>query len=61
MGKDGVSGIGRIKESGGITIAQDEETSIVFGMPKHAISSGYVDKVLPADRIVGELLKIIYN
>ncbi len=47
MGDDGVLGIGKIKNAGGITIAQDEKTSVVFGMPRVAIESGCIDKVLP--------------
>lgn len=51
MGDDGAKGIKKIKEAGGITIAQDKESSIIFGMPKVAIESGYIDKVLPLDKI----------
>lgn len=59
MGNDGVEGIGRIREFGGITIAQDEETSVVYGMPKAAIERGFVDIVLSLDNIAINLLKII--
>ena len=51
MGRDGAQGLLRIRESGGITLAQDEETSAVFGMPKAAIGLNAADKVLPLDRI----------
>ena len=51
MGRDGVDGIQRIKEQGGITIAQDEKSSVVFGMPNEAIKSGYVDEILPVEDI----------
>ncbi|MDP2168720.1 MAG: chemotaxis-specific protein-glutamate methyltransferase CheB [Thermodesulfovibrionales bacterium] len=58
MGNDGVMGIKRIKEAGGLTIAQDEKTSVIFGMPKVAIESGFVDKVLSIENICRELAKI---
>ena len=47
MGEDGAAGIKSIKAVGGATIAQNEETSAVFGMPKRAIETGFVDEVLP--------------
>ncbi len=51
MGQDGAAGITSIKAVGGKTIAQDEQTSAVFGMPKRAIETGYVDSVLAIDDI----------
>lgn len=51
MGSDGAEGIGRIKAAGGATIAQDEESSVVFGMPKIAIERGYIDKIAPLEEI----------
>jgi len=57
MGDDGAHGMGEMKEAGAHTIAQDEATSVVFGMPHEAIKRGGVDKVLPLDRIVGEVLR----
>ncbi|WP_439026125.1 chemotaxis-specific protein-glutamate methyltransferase CheB [Haloarchaeobius sp. DT45] len=51
MGKDGAAGIAAIKAAGGATIAQDEESSPVFGIPQKAIETGCVDQVLPADDI----------
>jgi two-component system chemotaxis response regulator CheB len=47
LGKDGVDGLKYIKQAGGTTIAQDEFTSAVFGMPKAAIDEGHVEMVLP--------------
>lgn len=51
MGSDGAEGIGRIKAAGGATIAQDEESSVVFGMPKIAIERGYIDKIVSLEEI----------
>lgn len=59
MGKDGVEGVKEIKKSGGFTIAQDEASSIVWGMPKAAIESGCIDKVVNLQDISSEILKII--
>ncbi len=59
MGNDGAYGIKIIKEKGGITIAQDESTSVVFGMPKAAIATGCVDKVLPLHEIANEIITIL--
>jgi two-component system chemotaxis response regulator CheB len=56
MGEDGAAGIKSVKAVDGRTIAQDEETSAVFGMPKRAIETGYVDSVLPIDEIPDGIL-----
>jgi len=56
MGRDGVDGVQRVERSGGHTIAQDEETSAIFGMPRRAIESGSVDTVAPAERIADRAL-----
>jgi two-component system chemotaxis response regulator CheB len=47
MGKDGALGLLRIREAGGITIAQNEETSVVYGMPREAVALGAAQHVLP--------------
>jgi two-component system chemotaxis response regulator CheB len=57
MGEDGAAGIKSIKAVDGRTIAQDEETSAVFGMPKRAIETGFVDDVLPIDDIPEGILQ----
>jgi two-component system chemotaxis response regulator CheB len=54
MGYDGVKGLGDISEAGGTTIAQDEASCIVYGMPKIAVESGCVGKVLPLNSIGAE-------
>jgi len=56
MGKDGARSLKEMRNSGAYTIAQDEETSIVYGMPKAAIEIGAVDKVLPLQNIPQEIL-----
>lgn len=57
MGKDGAAGMKAIHERGGITIAQDEKTCIVFGMPKEAIALNAVRHILPLERIIPFLTK----
>jgi two-component system, chemotaxis family, protein-glutamate methylesterase/glutaminase len=57
IGSDGANGIKSIKDNGGFTIAQDKETSIVFGMPKAAAETGCVDIVAPLDLIPREIVK----
>jgi two-component system chemotaxis response regulator CheB len=51
MGSDGAAGMKRMKAAGARTIAQDERSCVVFGMPREAIRAGGVDEVLPLDRI----------
>lgn len=57
MGNDGVAGITKIRKAGGWTIAQDENTSIIFGMPRLAIDNGGIDIVLPLEAIGGEIVR----
>ena len=57
MGDDGARGMDEMKQAGAFTIAQDEATSIVFGMPKEAIARGCVDRVAPLQQIAAEILK----
>jgi len=56
MGKDGAKGLLDMKETGAFTIAQDEKSSIVFGMPKEAIALGAVMKILALENIAEELM-----
>lgn len=51
MGSDGTKGIVKMKNSGSYNIAQDESTSVVYGMPKSAIASNCIDEILPLDKI----------
>ncbi len=57
MGDDGATGLKEMKEAGAFTIAQDEESSVVFGMPKEAIKLGAADRVLSLDQIASALLR----
>lgn len=59
MGSDGSKGIKAIKEAGGYTIAQDEKTSTVFGIPREAIKTGCVDRVLPDTEITNGIVDIL--
>jgi two-component system chemotaxis response regulator CheB len=51
MGRDGARGLKEIRERGGRTIAQDEATCVVYGMPREAVQLGAAEEVLPLDRI----------
>ena len=56
MGRDGAKGLLQIKDAGGKTVAQDETTSVVFGMLKAAIDLGASDKVVKLQDIAAEIL-----
>jgi len=51
MGRDGAAGLLAIRQAGGFTVAQDEATSIVYGMPREAVACGAADRVLPLQDI----------
>jgi two-component system chemotaxis response regulator CheB len=59
MGADGAMGLKRMREQGAVTIAQDEESCTVFGMPKAAIDLGAVDQVLPVNDIAAAVEALI--
>jgi two-component system chemotaxis response regulator CheB len=59
MGHDGADGMKAIADAGGFTIAQDEETSVVFGMPKVAIELGAASQVLPIAAIAPAIIKLV--
>ncbi len=58
MGRDGAAGLLALRHSGALTIAQDETSSVVFGMPKEAIQMGAVDRILPLDQIAPALAEV---
>lgn len=56
MGKDGAKGLEDMRAAGSYNIAQNEETCVVYGMPKEAVERGAIDKVLPLQQIADEIL-----
>ena len=57
MGRDGAAGMAEIKAARGRTIAEDQSTCVVFGMPKAAIDAGAADNVLPLNKIAEEIIR----
>lgn len=57
MGNDGTRGVQAIKDHGGTVLAEDEESCVVFGMPKEAIATGRVDAVVPLPSMCREILR----
>jgi two-component system, chemotaxis family, protein-glutamate methylesterase/glutaminase len=57
MGDDGAHGLAEMKKAGAFTIAQDEATSVVFGMPREAIALGAADKVVPLDLLAAQIMQ----
>jgi two-component system chemotaxis response regulator CheB len=55
MGDDGAEGLGAVKKAGGVTIAQNEESCVVFGMPKVAIERGYATRIVGLDTLSSTL------
>ncbi|MEJ5263104.1 MAG: chemotaxis response regulator protein-glutamate methylesterase [Ignavibacterium sp.] len=58
MGKDGLEAVKRLKQIGGFVIAQDEDSSVVYGMPRAIVENGLADLVLPLDKIALQINKI---
>ena len=61
MGRDGADGMASIATAGGITLAQDEASSVVYGMPKAAVALGAVQNILPLERIAPTLEALANN
>jgi two-component system chemotaxis response regulator CheB len=59
MGSDGRIGAGRIREGGGRVIAQDQATSVVWGMPGAVAQAGFADEVVPLDRVAEAILRLL--
>jgi two-component system chemotaxis response regulator CheB len=58
MGRDGAAGLLAIRQSGGSTMAQDEATSVVYGMPREAALLGAAERILPLDGIAPTLVRL---
>ena len=61
MGDDGVEGLAVMREAGGLTIAQDEQSCVVYGMPREAVACNAIDQVLPPDQIAKALGQLVYH
>ncbi len=59
MGCDGCEGMKKIKQQGGYSIAQDEETSVVYGMPKAVVDAGLADEVRPVQEIAAAIVAAV--
>ena len=59
MGEDGVIGAKAVKQLGGKILVQDEATSVIFGMPKRVIESGFFDEILPLSKIAARLVALV--
>jgi two-component system chemotaxis response regulator CheB len=58
MGRDGAAGLLALRHAGAMTIAQDEASSVVFGMPREAIQIGAAERILPMDQIASALVEV---
>ncbi len=59
MGRDGATGMLKMKEAGAMNVAQNEKTCVVFGMPKEAIAAGGVDKIVPLEQITETVINML--
>ena len=58
MGDDGAKGLLEMRQAGALTVAQNEETCVVFGMPKEAIALGAAERILPLDLLAPEIRRV---
>lgn len=56
MGNDGSKGVRHIKEHGGYVIAESEESAVVYGMPREAVATGLVDRIVPLQQVTDEIV-----
>jgi two-component system chemotaxis response regulator CheB len=61
MGRDGAAGLREIRDRGGHTIAQDETTSVIFGMPREAVQMGAAAEILPVEQIAPALIRWVQS
>lgn len=59
MGADGARGVRAVKNRGGLVIAQDQDTCVVYGMPKAAYETGCVDRLVPLDEIPEQIMRFL--
>jgi two-component system chemotaxis response regulator CheB len=59
MGSDGTEGLRAIREAGGLTLAESEDTCVIYGMPKAAAAAGVVTRIVPLDRMAEEILSTV--
>jgi two-component system chemotaxis response regulator CheB len=58
MGSDGVEGLAALRAAGGVTLVQDEASSVVFGMPKAALDRGAAEVALPPRELARALVRL---
>jgi two-component system chemotaxis response regulator CheB len=61
MGEDGFRGCRQLYELGGLVIVQDEQSSVVWGMPGHVARAGLADKILPLDSMGAEIARRVWE
>jgi two-component system chemotaxis response regulator CheB len=59
MGSDGTAGLKAIRQAGGRTLAESEESAVIYGMPKSAVDAGVVDRALPLGHLAAEILAAV--
>ncbi len=59
MGQDGLAGARMLKEAGASVLAQDEASSVVWGMPGHVVQAGLADEVVPLDRVTAAIMRFV--
>jgi two-component system chemotaxis response regulator CheB len=59
MGSDGTAGLKAIRQAGGRTLVESEESAVIYGMPKSAVDAGVVDRALPLGHLAAEILAAV--